>query len=195
MPTTVTPTKAAAEAEAKAITEAKAAAEVRQIHDVDIHYIRQKHSWCRSAPPIDVQGAFIGSPVTFWWVCTNAETQVFTLIDVQGALMGSPVTFRWVRTNADTSPLALKPSHWQPTTPHGQPHLRQINNLIANAWTVNTVWVTALPAHRQPYLQHENLQHGVDRPRVGIGVTVVCAPAMGLLMQRCGLPVTGVECQ
>ena len=91
--TKVTPTKAAAEAEAEEIKEAEAATEVRQIHDVDIHYIRQKHSWCRSAPPIDVQGA----------------------------LTGSPVTFRWVHTNADAYLLALKPSNGQSTTPHGQP--------------------------------------------------------------------------
>ena len=76
-----------------------------------------------------------------------------------------------ISVSADTSPLALKPSHWQPTTPHEQPPLRQINNLIADAWTVNTVWVTALPAHRQPYLQHENLQHGVGIPIAGTRAT------------------------
>ena len=207
----LTPTKAAAEAEAKA------AAEVRQIHDIDVHYIRQKHSWYRSAPPIDVQGAFMGSPFTFRWVRTNADTEVFTIIDVQGALTGSPVTFqwvrtktdadslaermrsllsptsltlptspaqanlgrtvptspvsnpidvqgalpgspvtfRWVRTNTDAYSLALKPSHWQSTMPHGEPHRRRINNLMADAWTVNAVWVTALPTYRESTPLHE----------------------------------------
>ena len=117
-------TEAEAAAATKAAAEAEAAAEVRQIHDVDIPtYIRQKHSRCRSALPIDVQGTFLGSPVTFRRVRTNTEaySQVFTLIDMQGALTGSPVTFRWVCTNADAFSLALKPSHGQSTTPHGQP--------------------------------------------------------------------------
>ena len=35
--------------------------------------------------------------------------------------------------------------------------------------------------------------HGVDRPRVGD--KVVDLPEMGLPMRRCGLPVTGLECQ
>jgi hypothetical protein len=253
MPTAVTPTKTAAEAEAKVITEA---AEVRQIHDinisstfktlnvrqihdvdipstfttskvrpildVDIPYIRQKHLWCRSAPPIDVQGAFIGSPVTFRWVHTNANTQVFTIIDVQGALTGSPVTSRWVRTNADAYSLALKPSHGQSKTPHGQPqpqrgrgachhrlclrwqtlvrhrrhrrrcqhcqlrlrrghrqtlvrhrqhpqywhrqpHRRCNSNLITDAWTVNAVWVTALPKYRESTPLHEFRQRRMGR--------------------------------
>ena len=90
-----------------------------------------------------MQDAFIGSPVTFRWVRTNADTQVFTIIDVQGALTGSPVTFRWVRTNADAYSLALKPSHGH------------ISNLIADAWRVNAVWVTALPTYRESTSLHE----------------------------------------
>ena len=162
MPTAVTPTKAIAEAEARSIAEAeasaastKAALEVRQILDVDIPYIRQKHLWCRSAPPIDVRDTIIGSPVTIRWVRTNADTQVFTIIDVQGALLGSPVTFRWVRTNTDAYSLAHKPSHGQSTTPHGQPHRRRINNLITNICTINAVWTTSLPVHRQSTPLHE----------------------------------------
>ena len=167
---------AAAEAEAMAIKEAEAAPEVRQIQDVDFHYIRQKHSWCRSAPPIDMQGALTGSPVTFRWVCTNADPYsqaermtglslatlptspklpASTPFDVQGALVGSPVTFRWVRTNADASITALKPSHCQSTTLHGQPHHRHNSNLIANAWMVNAVWITALPTYRESTPLHE----------------------------------------
>ena len=162
MPTAVTPTKAIAEAEARSIAEAeasaastKAALEVRQILDVDIPYIRQKHLWCRSAPPIDVRDTIIGSPVTIRWVRTNADTQVFSIIDVQGALPGSPVTFRWVRTNTDAYSLAHKPSHGQSTTPHGQPHRRRINNLITNICTINAVWATSLPVHRQSTPLHE----------------------------------------
>ena len=128
---------------------------VRQILDVDIPYMRQKHLWCRSAPPIDVRDTIIGSPVTIRWVRTNADTQVFTIIDVQGALPGSPVTFRWVRTNTDAYSLAHKPSHGQSTTPHGQPHRRRINNLITNICTINAVWTTSLPVHGQSTPLHE----------------------------------------
>ena len=52
---------------------------------------------------------------------TVTPTKVFILIDVQGALTGSPETFWWVHTNADTYSLGLKPSHGQSTMPHGQP--------------------------------------------------------------------------
>ena len=82
-------------------------------------------------------------------------TKIFTFIDVQGTLMGSTVAFRWVGTNADAYSLALKPSHWQSTMPHGEPHRRRINNLMADAWTVNAVWVTALPTYRESTPLHE----------------------------------------
>ena len=82
-------------------------------------------------------------------------TKIFTFIDVQGTLMGSTVAFRWVGTNADAYSLALKPSHWQSTTLHGEPHLWRISNLIADALTVNAVWVTAMPVYRQSTPLHE----------------------------------------
>ena len=98
-----------------------------------------------------------------WWTSllitpTPTSSQVFALIDVQGSLTGSPETFRWVRTNANTYSLALKPSHGQSKTPLGQPHRRHNSNLIANAWMVNAVWVTALPSYRESTPLHEFLQ-------------------------------------
>ena len=142
---------------------------------------RQKNLRCPSAPPIDVQGALTGSPVTFRWVRTNADAQAERIRSLSSPT--SPAL-----ANLGHTLLALKPSHWQSTTPHGEPHLWCISNLIANAWTVSAVWVTAMPAYRQSTPLHEFLQR-----RMGSLIAGTLTTSSPTLMPSASLPTSAAS--
>ena len=104
-------------------------------------------------------------------------TMVFTLINVQGTLTGSPVTFLWDRTNADAFSLVLKPSHWQSTTLHGQPHRRCMSNLntdvadIAGTRKTSSPMSAPLMPYGRPFCQHLHHHRRRDKPIAGMRKT------------------------
>jgi hypothetical protein len=113
-------------------------------------------------------------------------TMVFTLINVQGTLTGSPVTFWWDRTNVDAFSLVLKPSHWQSTTLHGQPHRRCMSNLNADVADIAGTRKTSSPMsaplmpYGRPFCQH--LHHHRRRDKLIAGLRKTSSPTSGSLM-------------
>ena len=89
---------------------------------------------------------------------TVTPTKVFILIDVQGTFTGSPETFRWVRTNADTYSLGLKPSHGHSTMPHGQPQLQRGRGAIHRQLCLRRRHRQTLVQHRRHCLYNPNRQ-------------------------------------